>query len=77
MLVVDLVGRGEATAEDVDVAMILGTGYPSGPLEWGERPGVDAPFVLERLHEVFPTGRYRLSPLFERAERAGLLLREL
>ena len=74
---VDLVGRGEATAEDVDVAMILGTGYPSGPLEWGERPGVDAPFVLERLHEVFPTGRYRLSPLFERAERAGRLLREL
>jgi len=74
---VDLVGRGEATAEDVDVAMILGTGYPSGPLEWGERPGVDAPFVLERLHEAFPTGRYRLSPLFERAERAGLLLREL
>jgi 3-hydroxybutyryl-CoA dehydrogenase len=74
---VDLVGRGEATAEDVDVAMILGTGYPSGPLEWGERPGVDAPFVLERLHEAFPTGRYRLSPLFERAERAGRLLREL
>jgi 3-hydroxybutyryl-CoA dehydrogenase len=74
---VELVGRGEATAEDVDVAMILGTGYPSGPLEWGERPGVDAPFILERLHEVFPTGRYRLSPLFERAERAGRLLREL
>jgi 3-hydroxybutyryl-CoA dehydrogenase len=74
---VELVGRGEATAEDVDVAMILGTGYPSGPLEWGERPGVDVPFILERLHEVFPTGRYRLSPVFERAERAGRLLREL
>jgi 3-hydroxybutyryl-CoA dehydrogenase len=74
---VELVGRGEATAEDVDVAMILGTGYPSGPLEWAERPGVDAPFILGRLHEAFPTGRYRPSALFERAERAGRLLREL
>jgi 3-hydroxybutyryl-CoA dehydrogenase len=25
-----------ATASDVDVAMLLGTGYPSGPLEWGD-----------------------------------------
>ena len=33
---VDLVARGEATAEDVDTAMRLGTGYPMGPLEWGD-----------------------------------------
>ena len=34
---VDLVARGEASAEDVDTAMRLGTGYPRGPLEWGAR----------------------------------------
>jgi 3-hydroxybutyryl-CoA dehydrogenase len=74
---VDLVARREASAEDVDVAMLLGTGYPSGPLEWGDRDGVDVPFVLERLHEQQPTGRYRASPAFARLESAGMRLREL
>ncbi len=74
---VELVTRGEASAEDVDVAMLLGTGYPSGPLEWGDREGVEVPFILERLHEAFPSGRYRVSPTFARLEAAGLRLREL
>ncbi len=67
---VDLVGRGEASAEDVDVAMLLGTGYPSGPLEWDARPGVDVLTVLAELHEQYPTGRYRRSPAFSRVRRA-------
>ena len=35
----DVVGRGVASAADVDTAMRLGVGYPIGPLEWGDRIG--------------------------------------
>ncbi len=77
---VELVTRGEASAEDVDVAMILGTGYPSGPLQWGDRlhaAGVDVETLLRELHSVFPTGRYRPSPAFLRLARTGGRLRDV
>lgn len=76
---VELVGRGEASAEDVDVAMILGTGYPSGPLEWGDRIGeaLALELVIERLHDANPSGRYRPSRLFQQSARAGTKLRDL
>jgi 3-hydroxybutyryl-CoA dehydrogenase len=75
---VELVGRGEASAEDVDVAMLLGTGYPSGPLEWGDRVGAPTVHtVLQRLHDAFPTGRYRPSLHLLRSQRAGVNLRDL
>ncbi len=67
---VDLIGRGEASAEDVEVAMLLGTGYPSGPLEWDSRAGVDVLSVLHELHDYCPTGRYRRSPAFSRVRQA-------
>ena len=73
---VDLVSRGEASAEDVDVAMVLGTGYPSGPLGWGDRLGSRVEVVLDRLQESFPTGRYRRSLAFQRLARAGLSLHD-
>lgn len=60
---VDLVARGEATAEDVDTAMRLGTGYPRGPIEWGREIGFAE--VADRLVELdarYPGGRYRVSP---------------
>ncbi len=59
---VDLVHRGEATREDVDTAMKLGTNYPKGPFEWLEELG--APTVLENLRVMdaaYPGGRYRPS----------------
>ena len=75
---VELVTRGEASAEDVDVAMLLGTGYPSGPLEWGDRLGaLTVATLLDRLHEVFPTGRYRASLQLARSARGGVNLRDL
>ena len=75
---VDLVARGEASATDVDVAMLLGTGYPSGPLEWGDRVGaVRVASVLGELHEETPTGRYRVSPRLDEAVVAEENLRDL
>jgi 3-hydroxybutyryl-CoA dehydrogenase len=75
---VDLVARGEASATDVDVAMLLGTGYPSGPLEWGDRVGaIRVASVLGELHEETPTGRYRLSPRLDEAVVAEENLRDL
>ncbi|GAA5164556.1 3-hydroxyacyl-CoA dehydrogenase NAD-binding domain-containing protein [Ornithinimicrobium tianjinense] len=59
---VDLVHRGEATAEDVDTAMKLGTNYPKGPFEWlAEIGGGTVRAQLEELDAAYPGGRYRPS----------------
>ncbi len=67
------VAEGVATPEAIDTAMRLGTNYPSGPLEWGERIGL-GPVVgtLDTLHDLVPDGRYRVTPLLRSlAERNG------
>jgi len=75
---VDLVARGEASANDVDVAMLLGTGYPAGPLEWGDRlGGMRVAAVIGELDEETPTGRYRVSPRLDEAIVAEENLRDL
>ena len=77
---VELVSRREASAEDVDVAMILGTSYPSGPLQWGDRlieAGVAVDWFVTELHDQFPSGRYRPAPAFQLAAAKGGRLRDL
>ena len=60
---VDLVARAEATAEDVDTAMKLGTNYPKGPIAWGAEIGFEVVAAqLRQLDAAFPGGRYRASP---------------
>lgn len=60
---VDLVARGEATPEDVDTAMRLGTNYPKGPFEWLAEIGADTIRAqLAELDAAHPGGRYRPSP---------------
>jgi 3-hydroxybutyryl-CoA dehydrogenase len=60
---VDLVERGEASAEDVDLAMQLGTNYPKGPVAWGREIGFDVVRrQLAELDAAHPGGRYRPSP---------------
>ncbi|MEO6144935.1 MAG: 3-hydroxyacyl-CoA dehydrogenase NAD-binding domain-containing protein [Dermatophilaceae bacterium] len=60
---VDLVARGEASAEDVDTAMELGTNYPKGPIAWGAEIGFGVIAAqLRHLDAAFPGGRYRPSP---------------
>lgn len=59
---VDLVHRGEATAEDVDTAMRLGTNYPQGPFEWLAELGPETVrATLAELDACYPGGRYRPS----------------
>jgi len=58
------VAEGVATPEAIDIAMRLGTNYPSGPLEWGERIGLaNVVRTLDALHSSVPDGRYRVVPL--------------
>jgi 3-hydroxybutyryl-CoA dehydrogenase len=58
------VAEGVATPEAVDSAMRLGTNYPAGPLEWGERIGLaHVVGTLDALHAQVPDGRYRVVPL--------------
>lgn len=59
---VDLVHRGEASAEDVDTAMTLGTNYPKGPFGWLEEIGAETVRAqLTELDQLYPGGRYRPS----------------
>ncbi|HET6744750.1 MAG TPA: 3-hydroxyacyl-CoA dehydrogenase NAD-binding domain-containing protein [Candidatus Limnocylindria bacterium] len=67
------VADGVGTPEAIDTAMRLGTNYPSGPLEWGERIGLDHVIhTMDALHATVPDGRYRVVPLLRQlADRGG------
>jgi 3-hydroxybutyryl-CoA dehydrogenase len=66
------VAEGVATPEAVDTAMRLGTNYPSGPLEWGERIGLShVVHTLDALHAAEPDGRYRVVPLLRSMAERG------
>jgi 3-hydroxybutyryl-CoA dehydrogenase len=65
-----------ASPADVDRAVVLGLGYPSGPLAWGDRLGPRVVLeVLDNIHALTRDPRYRPSPwLRRRAELAVSLL---
>jgi 3-hydroxybutyryl-CoA dehydrogenase len=67
------VAEGVASPDAIDTAMRLGTNYPSGPLEWGERIGLShVVHTLDVLHADEPDGRYRVAPMLRSlAERSG------
>jgi 3-hydroxybutyryl-CoA dehydrogenase len=61
-----------ASPNDIDTAMKLGTNYPHGPLEWGERIGFRTVFhVLNALHRDLGEERYRVSPLLKQLALTG------
>ncbi|MEB3369125.1 3-hydroxyacyl-CoA dehydrogenase [Saccharopolyspora mangrovi] len=66
-----------ATPEDIDTAVRLALGYPSGPLEWGQQVGPRRVLtILRSLHSATGDPRYRPSRwLVERAD-LGLPLNE-
>jgi 3-hydroxybutyryl-CoA dehydrogenase len=61
-----------ASAADIDTAMRLGTNYPAGPLEWGDRWGLPVVLdILDALHQAEGNPRYRASTLLRRAATAA------
>lgn len=66
--------EGVAQAEEIDVAMRLGVNYPSGPLRWADRIGLDEVLaVLEGLQRETGEDRYRPAPLLKKMVHAGWL----
>ncbi len=68
-----------AAPDDVDRAVVLGLGYPHGPLAWGDRLGPRVVLeILENLHALSGDPRYRPSPWLRRRALLGvsLLVRE-
>ena len=64
--------EGVAEAEAIDAAMRLGVNYPSGPLRWADRIGLDEVLaVLEGAHRETGDDRYRPSPLLKKMAAAG------
>ncbi|CAJ0953504.1 unnamed protein product, partial [Mesorhabditis belari] len=56
-----MVERGDATMEDVDIAMKLGAGYPMGPFELTDYVGLDtSKFIMDGWHKAYPN-----EPLFK------------
>jgi 3-hydroxybutyryl-CoA dehydrogenase len=57
-------GEKISTKEEIDRAMRLGTNYPYGPFEWGERIGIER---VKKLLEVLERSekRYTIAPLLK------------
>jgi len=54
--------HGVATPADIDIAMQLGTNYPSGPFEWTRRWGPEALLeIIDALWSTYHDTRYRAS----------------
>ena len=67
---------------DVDSTLLVvaqvvrDTGYPRGPLEWGDAIGPDRVLaVLRGLRETYGEERYRPAPVLAHAVRDGVALR--
>jgi 3-hydroxybutyryl-CoA dehydrogenase len=59
-------------AADIDIAMVLGTAYPLGPLAWGDALGARRVVeVLAHLQQHYGDARYRRSPRLLRAHHGG------
>lgn len=64
--------EGLASAEDIDVAMKLGTNQPMGPLQLADFIGLDTVLsILNVLHEGLGDPKYRPSPLLVKYVEAG------
>ncbi len=61
-----------ANPKDIDTAMKLGTNYPHGPIEWGEKIGFkNIVAVLDALYNNHGEERYRVAPLLRQMAIAG------
>ncbi len=66
-----------ATPQDVDIAMKLGTNYPLGPIEWGNKIGIRNVYhILQAMHDDLLEDRYRIAPLLKQLALTGEWWRE-
>jgi len=71
----DMCQQGVCSPQDLDTAVMLGLGYPSGPLAWGDKLGpANVLEVLMNLQLVYGDMRYRPSPWLRRRAALGLAL---
>ena len=60
------VEEGTATRTDIDLAMKLGTNYPYGPFEWGNKIGLEHVYdLLKAVYEASNDERYLICPLLK------------
>ncbi len=71
----DIAQQRIASPGDIDAAVVLGLGYPRGPLAWGDTIGPASILgILEALHDFYGDPRYRASPWLKRRARLGVSL---
>lgn len=75
---VRLIERGDASPEDVDIAMKLGAGYPMGPITLADYVGLDVcKFIISGWHEKYPDNPlFNPSPLLDKLVAEGKLGRK-
>jgi 3-hydroxybutyryl-CoA dehydrogenase len=71
----DIAQQGIAAPGDLDRAVMLGLGYPKGPLAMGDAAGPARILaVLEAMHDLYKEPRYRPSPWLTRRAKLGVSL---
>ena len=71
----DIVQQRIAAPADLDRAVMLGLGYPQGPLAMGDTIGPARILtILEAMHSFYQDPRYRPSPWLRRRARLGVSL---
>jgi 3-hydroxybutyryl-CoA dehydrogenase len=71
----DIVQMRIASPEDLDRAVMLGLGYPKGPLAMGDAIGPKKILaVLDAMHGLYQEPRYRPSPWLRRRAQLGVSL---
>ena len=59
----DTVQTGICSEQDVELAMLYGTNYPKGLLQWAEEIGLEEViYQLDGLYDRYHEARYRVSP---------------
>jgi 3-hydroxybutyryl-CoA dehydrogenase len=71
----DIVQQRIATPDDLDSAVMLGLGYPKGPLGMGDAVGAPKILaILEAMQSFYRESRYRPSPWLKRRAKLGVSL---
>jgi 3-hydroxybutyryl-CoA dehydrogenase len=71
----DIAQQRIASPEDIDAGVVLGLGYPQGPLAWGDALGAPTVLrILEAMHAFYGDPRYRASPWLRRRALLGVSL---